>query len=106
MMDELVPVMIGGALGAIIWLGTTGRKRFALSVLAVIVSGIIATVTSGEYLESWIYLLLDFGEAALGLVLGYVVAARLLTPGSRERSRAAIMVDRRRVERGTPEAER
>ena len=45
-----------------------------------IVSGTVATVASGEYHQSWIYLLLDFGEAALGLVIGYVVAARLLTP--------------------------
>jgi hypothetical protein len=35
-----------------------------------------------SYHESWVYLLLDFGEAALGLAVGYVVAARLSTPHS------------------------
>ena len=84
-MGELVPVMLGAIFGAVIWLTTTGRLRFALSVAAVIVSGAAATIASGEYHESWIYLLLDFGEAAFGLVIGYLVASRLPTPrtGSR-----------------------
>ena len=78
-MDELVPVILGAIFGAVIWLTTTGRLRFALSVAAVIVSGAAATIASGEYHESWIYLLLDFGEAAFGLVIGYVIASRLPT---------------------------
>jgi hypothetical protein len=49
-----------------------------LSVLALIFAAFAATLSSGDYLESWVYLLLDVGEAAFGLVLGYVVAARLL----------------------------
>ena len=77
-MDEIVPVILGAAFGAIIWRCTRGRTRLVLSVLAVIVAGVAATVASGEYLESWIYLLLDLGEAALGLAVGYVIAARLL----------------------------
>jgi len=85
-MDELVPVIIGALLGAVIWPTTSGKTRFVLSLLAVMVSGIIATVASGEYHESWIYLLLDFGEAALGLVVGYVVAARLLMARSAGRA--------------------
>jgi hypothetical protein len=88
-MDELVPVILGAVLGAVIWLTTNGKTRFVLSLLAVMVSGIVATVASGEYHESWVYLLLDFGEAALGLVVGYVIAARLLTP------RAAFRAARR-----------
>ncbi|HUB11878.1 MAG TPA: hypothetical protein VMB34_07975 [Acetobacteraceae bacterium] len=84
-MDELVPVILGAILGAVIWPTTMGRLRFALSVVAVIVSGATATISSGEYHESWIYLLLDFGQAALGLVIGYVVAGRLLTPRTANR---------------------
>lgn len=79
-MDELVPVILGAIFGAVIWLSTGGLLRVVLSGVAVVVAGAIATIASGEYLESWIYLLLDFGEAAFGLVVGYVVAARLLTP--------------------------
>jgi hypothetical protein len=86
LMDELVPVILGVILGVANWLTTSGKTRFVLSLLAVMVSGLIATVASGEYHQSWIYLLLDFGEAALGLVVGYVVAARLLTPSSAGRA--------------------
>lgn len=78
-MDELIPLILGAVFGAIIWLTTTARSRFAASVAAVILSGAAATIVSGEYRESWIYLLLDFGEAAFGLVIGYVVASRLPT---------------------------
>jgi hypothetical protein len=76
-MDELVPVILGAALGALIWRGTGGRMRLALSILAVLVSGAAATVLSGEYVESWIYLLLDLGEAAFGLAIGFVIAHKL-----------------------------
>ena len=69
-MDELVPVVLGAILGALIWATTSGRMRLALSVGAVVVSGLAATVLSGEYHESWIYLLLDLAEAAIGLVVG------------------------------------
>ena len=79
-MDEIVPCILGAVLGAMIWLNARGVARFALSILAVIVSAAVATIASGEYLGSWIYLLLDLGEAAFGLAIGYVVAARLLSP--------------------------
>jgi len=79
-MGELAPLILGAIFGAIIWLTTSGRLRFIVSVVAVIVSGAAATIASGEYHESWIYLLLDFAEAAFGLVIGYVVASRLPTP--------------------------
>ncbi|MGH7069448.1 MAG: hypothetical protein ACREFO_05475 [Acetobacteraceae bacterium] len=79
-MDELVPVILGIIFGAAIWLCSKDTVRLLLSVLAVLVAGAAATIASGEYLESWVYLLLDFGEAAFGLVIGTIIAARLLTP--------------------------
>jgi hypothetical protein len=75
-MTELVPVIVGATFGAVIRRNTSGKTRFALSIFAAAVSGAIATLASGEYLEGWTYLLLDLGEAALGLVVGYVIAAR------------------------------
>jgi hypothetical protein len=77
-MDEIVPVLFCALLGVIIWRGTRGLTRSVLSVLAVIASGAFATVLSGEYVESWLYLLLDLGEATLGLAIGFVVAHRFL----------------------------
>jgi hypothetical protein len=82
-MDELVPVTIGAFLGAVIWCSARGKLRIFLSLLAVIAAGSIATLASGEFHESWLYLLLDLGEAALGLVAGYAIAAwQRLTPVS------------------------
>jgi hypothetical protein len=88
-MDELVPVILGVVLGAIIWRSTTGQIRLALGICAVVVSGASATVLSGEYLDSWIYILLDLGEAALGLALGSAIAHRLL-PSRKVRSRSSV----------------
>lgn len=79
-MDELVPVLLGIVFGAGAWLGSTGAMRVVLRIVAVLISGVAATIASGEYLTSWIYLLLDFGEAAFGLAVGYAVAAWLLAP--------------------------
>lgn len=60
-----------------------------LSILAVFACGIFATVTSGEFVDSWIYLLLDLGEAALGLAAGFAVAHWLLPASKKSRRSAA-----------------
>lgn len=73
-MDEVVPVVLGAVLGFAIWHFGPGRARILLSLCAVALSGVLATVFSGEYVESWIYLLLDLGEAAIGLALGFAAA--------------------------------
>jgi len=73
-MDEVVPVVLGAVLGFAIWQFGPGRARLLLSIAAVVLSGVLATVFSGEYVESWIYLLLDLGEAAIGLALGFAAA--------------------------------
>jgi hypothetical protein len=77
-MEKLVPIIIGIALGALIWRTTKGHLRGLLSVLAVLASGFAATVLSGEYHQSWLYLLLDLGEAAFGLTVGFAIAHWLL----------------------------
>jgi len=76
-MDELAPVGLGVVLGALIWAATDGRTRFALSACAVLASGLAATVLSGEYQQAWVYLLLDLGDAAIGLAIGMLIAMRL-----------------------------
>jgi hypothetical protein len=76
--DELVPVILGAVLGALVWASTRSWTKAFLSIGAVVVSGITATVVSGEYHTSWVYLLLDLSEAAFGLVIGFVIAHFLL----------------------------
>jgi hypothetical protein len=77
-MDELVPIALGVLLGALLWAATAGVVRLALSVCAVLVSGLAATVLSGEYHQSWVYLLLDLGEAATGLAVGMLIGRRII----------------------------
>src|SRR5689334_9650463 len=84
-MDELLPVVLCCLFGAVIWRQTRGSIRLLSSVAVVAASGITASVVSGEYGESWIYVILDLGEAAFGLALGFALAGRVwpLLRGSR-----------------------
>jgi hypothetical protein len=59
-----------------------------LSICIVLVSAFVATLLSGEYLTSWVYLLFDFGEAAFGLAVGLLIAFGL------RRSRALTVLQR------------
>ena len=75
-MDEFVPVLLAFLSGAAI--GALRRPAFRLlaSVLAIGLCAAAATIASGEYQQSWSYLLLDGGEAALGLAAGLFAAHR------------------------------
>jgi hypothetical protein len=73
-MDEIVPVIIGAVLGALVWRTVTGRMRAVLSVMSVIAAGAFATILSGEFQLGWVYFLIDFSEAGLGLVCGIAFA--------------------------------
>jgi hypothetical protein len=70
---EALPIVLGLTLGALIWCKTQRQRRMILSICAVGASGATATVLSGEYAESWMYILLDFGQAAFGLAIGFVI---------------------------------
>ena len=69
-MDEIVPVILGSVLGALVWCTSVGRMRSVLAILAVFAAGAFATILSGEIQLSWVYFLIDFSEAALGLAIG------------------------------------
>jgi hypothetical protein len=77
-MEELVPFILGAILGALMSFRRIGRARVTVCAAVVVSGGAVATVLSGEYQTSWVYLLLDCAEAALGLVAGLAIAARLL----------------------------
>jgi hypothetical protein len=72
-MEELVPLILGLLFGAGVWRKTSGRARVATSVIAVIGAALTATVVSGEFRESWLFLLLDAGLAAFGLTVGFLL---------------------------------
>jgi hypothetical protein len=84
-MYEIVPVALAFVLGIAVWRYTNGGVRLILSCCTVAISGLAATTLSGEFHESWVFLLLDLGEAAFGLAIGFAAAHRLL-PIRRRRS--------------------
>lgn len=88
-MNEILPVVLAFALGSVIWRCTNGRIRLILSCGAVAMAGLAATALSGEFHQSWGFLLLDLGEAAFGLAVGFLAAHRLLRPGAASGRRSA-----------------
>ena len=72
-MDEVVPVILGAVLGALVWCTSVGWVRSALSVLTILAAGAFATILSGEFQLSWTYFLIDFSEAGLGLIIGIAI---------------------------------
>lgn len=76
-MGELIPIALGTLAGIPIWSRGNGWSLGVISALAVIGSGGAATLLSGEYAVSWAYVLLDVGEAAFGLAIGFWIAQRL-----------------------------
>src|ERR1700722_10176194 len=77
-MDEFFPALLAAALGISIWIYAPFRLRWILGGLAVAGSGLAATTFTGEFEESWLYLLQDLAEAACGLAVGFAIARWLL----------------------------
>jgi hypothetical protein len=65
-MDEFIPVLLGFMFGGLIWRNTSGLARVCLSIVSIFVAGLAATVLSGEFSQSWIYLVADLAEACAG----------------------------------------
>ncbi|HXM61277.1 MAG TPA: hypothetical protein VN950_10505 [Terriglobales bacterium] len=65
-MDELIPVFIAFAFGSLIWHISCGIARIVFSATAIVLTALVATVLSGEFHGSWIYLLVDLAEASAG----------------------------------------
>jgi hypothetical protein len=77
-MEELFPVLLAAALGIAISLYTRGALRWVSICVVVAVSGLAATTFTGELEESWLYLLQDLAEAAVGLGFGFAIPRWLL----------------------------
>ena len=73
-MEELFPVLLAAAMGVAISLYTRGGVRWLPGCVAIAVSGLTATALTGEFDQSWLYLLQDVAEAAAGLAFGLAFA--------------------------------
>ena len=86
-MDELIPVLIAAVFGALIWSSTRGRIRVLLLTATMVAIGVTATILSGEYAVSWLYLLPDIAEAAADLACGVVILRWLTATSLSERKK-------------------
>ena len=64
-MDELYPIGVGILLGILFSLRLSLLRPIWRKALLVAVAGASATIVSGEYTESWGFLIVDIGEVAL-----------------------------------------
>jgi hypothetical protein len=73
---ELLPIASGLFVGCVLGLVRPGL-RAPVGIGLVIVFGVLATVASGEFLESWAFLLVDIPLVAIAAVLGFVATSYL-----------------------------
>ena len=72
-MDELYPIGVGILFGILFSLRLSLLKPLWRKALLVAVAGASATIASGEYVESWGFLIVDIGEVALATWISYAV---------------------------------
>lgn len=78
-MSEFVPFLSAFALGTAIGCTSRGLVRTGLTICAVIASGLVATLLSGEYHASWWFLLPDLTESAVGVAAAAATSRFLLS---------------------------
>ena len=69
-LEELFPIFGGLSLGCVARILFQRSRRGAV-ILAAVVIAISATVTSGEFLQSWGFLLVDISLVAISGVIGF-----------------------------------
>ena len=75
-MPETISPLLGFVFGVLLIGGGCSRSRLiARSVAIATLAGIAATLVTGEYKESWLYLFADVATGGVG-VLGAVLAIR------------------------------
>jgi hypothetical protein len=70
---ELFPVVAALVAGTLLARAFSGTRSRVLIVLAAVAIGASATVLSGEWLQSWAFLLVDIPEALVAAFVGVLV---------------------------------
>ncbi len=68
-MGEVFPLAAGAVVALVVARYVAARRRWAATVGLAIVFGVIATIISGEALESWLFALVDVGLVLLAAVV-------------------------------------
>jgi hypothetical protein len=87
-MNELFPIGIGIILGLVFAARFRVLRPFWIKAVLVLIPGAASTILSGEYHDSWGFVLVDIGEVALAAwIVAYIcgkVRERLAPSGSRK----------------------
>jgi hypothetical protein len=81
---ELLPIVSGFFVGCVLGVVRPGL-RVPVGIVLAIALGVLATVASGEFLESWAFLLIDIPLVAISAAIGFAATYYL-----RRRTRQAI----------------
>jgi hypothetical protein len=69
-MFEFVSFAFSAAIGTIIWRYAHHRTRLILAAIAAIALGFTATIISGEYAISWVFVLEDVASSSAAVAIG------------------------------------
>lgn len=75
-MEEAFPVALGVVLGVVVAYLVSGRQRGWVLGGGSLLIGVAASWISGELAVSWLYLLVDIGQALAAGALTWILAAR------------------------------
>jgi hypothetical protein len=75
-MNELFPIFTGAVLGLAFAAGTRALSRLWVRAVVVLLTGVTATIVSGEYAENWGFALVDIGEVVLAAWIASTLARR------------------------------
>lgn len=76
-MNELAPISLGFIIGLLISRLSGGIRSSLFAFFGIATVGFVSTLMSGEYHQSWFYVLPDSAEAALGLCIGWALSVTL-----------------------------
>ncbi|HEX5622233.1 MAG TPA: hypothetical protein VFX51_27655 [Solirubrobacteraceae bacterium] len=81
-MQELIPIVLGLALGAALGY-VRPSMRLAIGAVLAVVLGVAATLVTGEFKASWSYVLFDIPLVGLCAVAGLLIGRRVasVVPG-------------------------
>ena len=77
-MDEILPIAAGLVLGVLFASGFGWLRPWWIRTPLVVLAGVSATVTSGEFHANWAFVLVDVGEVALLAWMGFAGARAVL----------------------------
>jgi hypothetical protein len=75
-MYEAAVVLVGAGLGAAAYACATKPWSWGVAALSVLI-GLAASFLSGELAESWLFALVDIGQAWAGAIGAYLLASAL-----------------------------